>query len=215
MTRNLENTFRWDRYIVLQGTRGPHDHLCIYSKCLARNQLHFRFSSRTKFLPNKCTLRNNYYFKGALSSAREVFGCIESVKILVILHPVGYMLTDVFRFGCFHSFEEVYSCIDSWCLDELQPVSISQTPPVYLQKTRLSTSQLRWSPDGSWWSWGPHFSVNSKGPCYETSVHIHQLTTKALLALKWKWLQICFGSWNPRLRARGGIICSTHKGHRC
>ena len=45
------------------------------------------------------------------TSAREVFGQSESVKILMILNPTGYMLDIIIRF-CFHSFE-VYSCIDS------------------------------------------------------------------------------------------------------
>ena len=45
-------------------------------------------------------------------SGREVLGHIESVKILVILNPTGWLHVDIFRFWCFHSFE-VYSSIDS------------------------------------------------------------------------------------------------------
>ena len=49
----------------------------------------------------------NHYNKVHQISAREVFGHMESVMILVILNPTGYMLTSS-GFGCFDSFE-VYS----------------------------------------------------------------------------------------------------------
>ena len=58
-------------------------------------------------------------------SAREVFGHIESVKILVvILNPTGWLHAAILRFWHFHSFE-VYSIDSSKMMGKFPEVSMN------------------------------------------------------------------------------------------
>ena len=52
---------------------------------------------------------------------RKFWGIIESVKILVILNPTGWLHVDIFRF-CFHSFE-VYAVDSSKMIGNPPPKS--------------------------------------------------------------------------------------------
>ena len=87
------------------------------------------------------------------SSAREMFGHIESVKILVILHPTGCMLTSSgfasFTRGIFCRF--LSNCRQFSCSLQLQPVHLqlsvgsSQAVVGRFRQRAFCIGSLRWN----------------------------------------------------------------------